>query len=262
MGTALGWIDSHCHLTCRQLLPDVEQVRQRALDAGVARMMIVCCSVPEAEAALRLKQEDPRLDVALGFHPSDLADFSEEDWNKCEALVYNENISAVGEIGLDYYWDKQNSARQKEAFVRQLNWAVKADKPIIVHSRDAIADTLAILKEHPVPRRGIIHCFSSSWEMAMEFIRLGYTIGLGGPVTFKNAKTPVEVAEQIPLTHLQIETDCPYLTPHPYRGKRNEPMYLPLTAQKICELRGIDELVLKQQLWENYRRLFHPQEEA
>ena len=103
MGTALGWIDSHCHLTCRQLLPDVEQVRQRALDAGVARMMIVCCSVPEAEAALRLKQEDPRLDVALGFHPSDLADFSEEDWNKCEALVYNENISAVGEIGLDYY---------------------------------------------------------------------------------------------------------------------------------------------------------------
>ena len=234
MGKALGWIDSHCHLTCADLIEEAQGVRQRALEAGVARMMIVCCRLEEAEAALKMKAEDARFDVAVGFHPSDLRDFTEEDWHKLETLVYNENVTAIGEIGLDYYWDKDNHPEQQAAF---------------------------ILRDHPAARRGIIHCFSSSREMAREFVKLGYTIGLGGPVTFKNAKTPKEVAADVDLNHLQIETDCPYLTPVPYRGKRNEPMYLPLTAQTILELRGIDEEALKQQLWDNYQALFHPQDE-
>ena len=261
MGKALGWIDSHCHLTCADLIEEAQGVRQRALEAGVARMMIVCCRLEEAEAALKMKAEDARFDVAVGFHPSDLRDFTEEDWHKLETLVYNENVTAIGEIGLDYYWDKDNHPEQQAAFIRQIELANRVNKPILVHSRDAIADTFAILCDHPAVRRGIIHCFSSSREMAREFVKLGYTIGLGGPVTFKNAKTPKEVAADVDLNYLQIETDCPYLTPVPYRGKRNEPMYLPLTAQTILELRGIDEEALKQQLWDNYQALFHPQDE-
>lgn len=193
--------------------------------------------------------------------PSDLRDFTEEDWHKLETLVYNENVTAVGEIGLDYYWDKDNHPQQQAAFIRQIELANRVNKPILVHSRDAINDTLTLLREHPAARRGIIHCFSSSREMAREFVKLGYTIGLGGPVTFKNAKTPKEVAADVDLAHLQIETDCPYLTPVPYRGKRNEPMYLPLTAKTILELRGMEEETLKQSLWDNYQALFHPQDE-
>lgn len=261
MGKALGWIDSHCHLTCADLIGEAQDVRQRALDAGVARMMIVCCRLEEAEAALKMKAEDARFDVAVGFHPSDLRDFTEEDWHKLETLVYNENVTAVGEIGLDYYWDKDNHPQQQAAFIRQIELANRVNKPILVHSRDAIGDTLALLREHPVTRRGIIHCFSSSREMAREFVKLGYMIGLGGPVTFKNAKTPKEVAADVDLAHLQIETDCPYLTPVPYLGKRNEPMYLPLTAKTIMELRGMEEEALKQSLWDNYQALFHPQDE-
>lgn len=261
MGKALGWIDSHCHLTCAGLIEDFEGVVQRAEAAGVARMMIVCCRLEEAEAALAITAGDDRFDIAAGFHPSDIRDFTEEDWHKLKKLVYNENISAVGEIGLDYYWDKDNHAQQQAAFLRQIELANEVNKPILVHSRDAIQDTFEILKQHPVHRRGIIHCFGSSVEMSREFVKLGYTIGLGGPVTFKNAKTPKEVAEDVDLRFLQIETDSPYLTPHPFRGKRNEPMYLPLSAKRISELRGIEEAALKQALWENYQALFHPQYE-
>ena len=257
---AAGWIDSHCHLTCEELIGDFPEVRQRALDAGVAHMMIICCRLDQCEAALKIKEKETIFDVAVGFHPSDIRDFSQEDWKRLEELAENENISAIGEIGLDYYWDKDNHEQQKEAFLAQIELANRVDKPIIVHSRDAIEDTLKILKEHPVRRKGIIHCFSSSCEMEREFVKLGYTIGLGGPVTFKNSRTPKEVAADVDAEHLQIETDCPYLTPHPYRGKRNEPMYLPVTAAMICELRQCDEQTLKQQLWDNYFRLFHPQD--
>ena len=154
MGKALGWIDSHCHLTCADLIGDAWDVRQRALDAGVARMMIVCCRLEEAEAALKMKAEDARFDVAVGFHPSDLRDFTEEDWHKLETLVYNENVTAIGEIGLDYYWDKDNHPQQQAAFIRQIELANRVNKPILVHSRDAIGDTLALLREHPAARPG------------------------------------------------------------------------------------------------------------
>lgn len=254
----LGWIDSHCHLTCAQLLDEFDDLVCRAQENEVLHFLIICCSLAEAEAALVKKAQHPDLfDIAVGFHPSDIKELTQQQWDGLEKLAKNPNVSAIGEIGLDYYWDKDNHPQQKEVFIRQIQLANQVNKPIIIHSRDAILDTLTICKQVPVIKKGIVHCFSSSLEMAREFIKLGYHIGLGGPVTFKNAHTPKEVAAGIPLHALQLETDCPYLTPHPFRGKRNEPMYVPVTARLICELRNIDEQELEKSCYDNYQSLFH-----
>ena len=241
MGKALGWIDSHCHLTCADLIGDAWDVRQRALDAGVARMMIVCCRLEEAEAALKMKAEDARFDVAVGFHPSDLRDFTEEDWHKLETLVYNENVTAVGEIGLDYYWDKESHEIQKKWFEAQMEVARSERLPFIIHSREAAQDTLTMMKGLRAAEMsgGVIHCFSYSKEMAKEYLDMGLYIGIGGVVTFKNAKKLKEVAEYAPLEQILLETDCPYLAPVPHRGKRNTSLNLPYVAEEIARIKGI-----------------------
>lgn len=249
------WLDSHAHIFCEDF-EDRQEVILRAKEADFNKILVVCCTLDEAIEALKWAENEPMLDVAVGFHPSDVHRFTSEDWNKLEEIVNNPIVVAVGEIGLDYHWTPETEELQKETFIRQIEWANRLNKPIIVHSRDAINDTYNILKEHPCLKGGIIHCFSSSVEMAREFIKLGYMISLGGPVTFKNAKTPKEVAMDVPLDRLLIETDCPYLTPHPHRGKRNEPMYAAYTGKYIAELRGIDEEELKEAIQKNYNTLF------
>lgn len=252
-----GWVDSHAHVFSEEFNEDREAVIQRAKAEGFVKIMIVCVTLKEAEAAIERAKTDSMLDVAVGFHPCDIAELNEEDWHKLEELVHNPSVAAVGEIGLDLYWNPDNLEQQKAAFVRQINLANAAGKPILVHSRDAIQETYQLMKANPTQHGGIIHCFSSSLEMAREFIKLGYKIGLGGPVTFKNAKTPKEVAANIPLEALLLETDCPYLTPHPYRGKRNEPMYAAITGKLIAELRGITEETLQEAMLKTYLELFH-----
>ncbi len=253
-----GWIDSHAHIFSKEYT-DFEDVIERAKNANIIKILVVCCRLSEAEKAIEYAKDNSYIDVALGVHPSDISKFSEEDWNKLENLAYNPSVVAIGEIGLDLYWTPDNLEEQTKGFIRQIELANKLNKPIIVHSRDAIQKTYEILKEHEVKKKGIIHCFSSSAEMAQEFVKLGYTISLGGPVTFKNAVTPKEVAEKTPLDYLLVETDCPYLTPHPYRGKRNEPAYVALTAQEICRIKGIEEKQLQESCITNYNKLFHPQ---
>ncbi len=249
------WVDSHAHLFSEEF-EDREAVIERAKEAGLVRIMIVCCTLEEAEKAIERASQDAMLDVAVGFHPSDVQTYSEKDWHKLEALVHNPTVAAVGEIGLDLHWNPETVQLQREAFIRQIELANQVKKPILVHSRDAIGQTYELMKQHPAQCGGILHCFSSSAEMAREFIKLGYLISLGGPVTFKNAKVPQEVAVSVPLNSLLIETDCPYLTPHPYRGQRNEPMHVVLTAKKIAELRQISEETLQKAVLENYDRLF------
>ena len=171
-----------------------------------------------------------------------------------EKLYEEDSCEAIGEIGLDYHWNKENKERQKEIFSRQLILAQKLHKPVIVHSRDAIQDTYDLMKEYR--NEGVMHCYSDSAEMAKEFVKLGYYISISGTVTWKNAREPLEVIRNVPLDRLLIETDCPYLTPVPKRGTRNEPSYVVYTGKKICEELGIDEEEFKKQLNENYHRLF------
>ncbi len=249
------WIDSHAHIASSEY-EDIDSIVKAAREAQVGKILIICCDLKEAYKAIEISKKDNLLSVAIGFHPSDIEELCEEDWNEFEKLVKEKEVVAIGEIGLDYYWKPETSAIQKEAFIRQINLANTLNKPIIVHSRDAISDTYALMKENPTNKRGVLHCFSSSSEMALKFVELGYYISLAGPVTFKNAKVPKEVAVTVPLERLLIETDCPYLTPHPHRGKRNEPSYVVLVGQEVAQLRGISESELTKALNTNYDTLF------
>ena len=252
----IEFLDSHAHLFCEEFGNDSNQIIQHAKDAGLTHIMCICCTLEEAEQAFKKQEEESWIDVAAGYHPEEADEIDEQHLVELETMSQSGRLKAVGEIGLDYYWRKDNIEKQKELFIKQIQLAQKYDLPIIVHSRDAILDTYNILKTYPVKKTGIIHCFSSSAEMAREFVKLGYTIALGGPVTFKNAKVPKEVAMEVPLESLLIETDCPYLTPSPHRGKRNEPMYIPFIAKEIAQLRGIDLKTLMESVQKNYQRLF------
>ncbi len=251
----IGWLDSHCHIFSEEYQDCFEEVVARAKANQVVQMLGICCTIEECERALAMERKE-EIDIAVGFHPSDIK--HECNWSRLEELVQDPRIVAVGEIGLDYYWDKDNKLQQQEAFVRQIELANRVEKPIIVHSRDAMLDTIEILTKHPCHKKGIIHCYSGSVESAKILLKLGYTISFAGPVTFKKSVTPKEVAAMIPLDRILTETDCPYMTPEPYRGKRNEPCYVPFTAKKICELKNLDEETFQKACLDNYKSLFHP----
>ena len=194
---------------------------------------------------------------SVGWHPVDAIDMTEDDLKWIEELCSHPKVRALGEIGLDYHWDKSPKDIQKEVFRKQIRLAKKVKLPIIIHNREATADILEILREEEASEvGGIMHCFSGSAETARECIDMNFYISLGGPVTFKNAKRPKEVAKEVPLDKLLIETDCPYLTPHPYRGKRNEPAYVKLVAQQIAELKGITLAEVEAETTENAKKIF------
>ena len=257
MGKALGWIDSHCHLTCADLIGDAWDVRQRALDAGVARMMIVCCRLEEAEAALKMKAEDARFDVAVGFHPSDLRDFTEEDWHKLETLVYNENVTAIGEIGLDYYWLKtpEERANSRDFFDAQLSLAEELNLPAIVHDRDAHRDCLDIVRAHPGVR-GVFHCYSGSLEDAKVLVDKGWMLSFTGNITFKNARRAPDILRWLPLDRLMLETDAPYMAPEPYRGQRCDSTMIARSAETVAQLRGLTRDEVEAVTLENGKKFF------
>ena len=250
----MGWIDSHCHIIDEAFSDDFDEIIKRIEENNIERCMIVCCYDHEYDKAIALAKKDSRFDVAVGIHPSDVKKLNDDIWNKFIEYSNNPYVKAIGEIGLDYYWDKDNKDDQKDIFIKQIEIANKLNKPILVHSRDAMQDTFDIMKKYPV--KGVMHCYSGSREMAKEFMKLGYYLSLGGPVTYKNANEPKEVAKIIDNDKILIETDCPYLTPVPFRGKRNEPSYVVYTGKYISELRNVDEDVFKDQLVNNYDRLF------
>lgn len=248
-------IDTHAHIVCKELYERKEEVIAQAKEAGVKKILIICTSIQEAKLAIDLAIHDMMFDVAVGFHPCDLLDIKAEDWEELEQLAHRKEVVAIGEIGLDYHWKTVDASIQKEGFIRQIQLANKVEKPILIHMREATKDTMDILKEH-VQYGGIIHCFSGSLETAKEAITLGMYISVGGPLTFKNARGLPEVVKEIPLEYLFIETDCPYLTPHPYRGKQNEPKYLVHTFARLCEIKQVDEHTVKRQMQSNYTKLF------
>lgn len=234
------YIDTHVHLNADQYEEDIDEVIQRALEAGVEKMVVIGFDRKTILRAMELTDQHTFIYAVVGWHPVDAIDCTEEDLKWIEALAEHPKVVGIGEIGLDYHWEKSPKNTQQELFRKQIRLAQKVNLPIIIHNRDATADVVRILKEEEAEKTGgIMHCFSGSVETANECINMNFMISLGGPVTFKNAKTPKEVATEISLDHLLIETDAPYLAPHPYRGKRNEPAWVTLVAEEIARLKDI-----------------------
>jgi TatD DNase family protein len=249
--------DTHVHLNADQYKDDLTEVIERALATGVSHMVVVGFDRPTINKALELAETYDFLYAAVGWHPVDAIDMKDEDLIWLEELSAHPKVMALGEMGLDYYWDKSPKEIQKEVFRKQIQLAKKVNLPIIIHNRDATADIVEILKEEKADTvGGIMHCFSGSVEIAKECVEMNFYISLGGPVTFKNAKQPKKVAEEIPLERLLIETDCPYLTPHPFRGKRNEPSYVKLVAEEISRIKGVPFEEVSRITTENAKKIF------
>ena len=188
---------------------------------------------------MALAEKYPYVYAAVGIHPDEVGALNEEIFAGMEALLRHDKVVAVGEIGLDYYWDNESHEVQEKWFVRQLELARRHNLPIIIHSREAAADTMEIMKAHAQGLEGVIHCYSYSREQAEEYVKMGFYIGIGGVLTFKNAKKLKEVAAAIPLERIVLETDCPYLAPEPFRGKRNQSSYIRYVAEKLAEIKGM-----------------------
>lgn len=233
------YFDTHCHLNSEQLYEEREHYVQNALAAGVTQMCVVGYSLASSKLAVQIAHEYPMIYAVVGIGPEDCLETDEKELAALEVLLDDPKVVALGEIGLDYYWDSVPQDQQKEIFAMQIEMAKRHDLPVVIHSREALQDTYTILKEHQA--HGIMHCYSGSVEMAKEFVKLGFKISLAGPVTFKNARVPKEVAKAIALEDLLIETDSPYLTPVPYRGKQNEPARVIYIAKEIAMQKGISE---------------------
>ncbi len=230
--------DTHCHLDMDPLKKELPQVLERAKHAGVERILCIGIDEESTEEAIKISKQYKGVFATAGYHPHDAKDYPEGFDERVKQWAKNNEIVAIGEIGLDYHYDNSPRETQREVFIRQLKLALEVDLPVIIHSRDAQEDTYKILKDSGVTR-GVMHCYSGSVEMAERFMALGFYISIAGPVTFKNADKLRRVAQAIPDEYLLIETDAPYLAPVPYRGKRNEPAYLVKTAEKVAELRGV-----------------------
>ncbi|MEY8735335.1 TatD family hydrolase [Peribacillus frigoritolerans] len=249
--------DTHVHVNAEQFNEDLEDVIDRAKEAGVDNMVVVGFDRPTIIRAMELIETYDFMYAAVGWHPVDAIVMTEDDLQWIEELSNHPKVVAIGEMGLDYHWDKSPKDVQMEVFRKQIRLAKKVGLPIIIHNREATADIVNILKEEEASRvGGIMHCFSGSAETALECINMNFYISLGGPVTFKNAKKPKEVAAAVPLDRLLIETDCPYLAPHPYRGKRNEPSYVKLVAEQIAEIKQLTFEEVSQATTENAKKLF------
>lgn len=248
-----NWLDSHTHIIDDKFL-DPQEVIQQARKHQVEQLLIVCLTFTEFQKAKQIT--DDKIDLALGIFPTDYHLQTAEHWERLTKLAEDPKVVAIGEIGLDYYWeqDEQKKLQQQTWFIKQLELAKQLNKPVIIHSRDAFLDTFNILQEH-LPQ-GVMHCYSYSYEAAKRLLDLGLYISLAGPVTFKQAKTPKDVALNVPLDRLLIETDCPYLAPEPVRGKRNEPANVRYIGEYIAQLKGISNEKLQEQLQGNYQRLF------
>ena len=232
------FIDSHAHIQIDQFNSDRDAVLQRALDVGVSNILIIGIDVETSQKAVELAEKHENIYASVGMHPHSATELTDDILSTFRVQLDNPKVIALGEIGLDYYRNLSPHEIQKEAFEKQLDLAEEMNTPIIIHNRDAYADILPILEKRQGKINGVLHCFTGNIELMQRSIDIGFHIGIGGIVTYPNAKDVQAVAKQIPLERLLIETDCPWLTPQFRRGKRNEPSYVPAIAEKIAELRN------------------------
>ena len=248
--------DSHAHYDSSKFNEDRDELLNSMEENGVGTIVNSGASWKSVTEVVEMAEKYQFIYAEVGIHPDEVGDLNEERFEFMKEQCQHEKVVAVGEIGLDYYWDNESHEVQKKWFVKQLDLARELDLPVIIHSRDAAEDTLNIMKEYAKGLRGVIHCFSYSKELAEEYIKMGFYIGIGGVVTFKNGKKLKEIAASIPLERILLETDCPYLAPEPHRGKRNSSLYIPHIAQEIADLRGITYEEVVAQTESNAKKLF------
>ena len=254
--------DTHAHYDDRRFDPDRDALLSSKLEeAGVIKVMNVSADIPSVDVVNSLSLKYKNVYAALGIHPSELDGLSEDDLKKIRTRAAgNKKVRAIGEIGLDYHYEGYDRSAQKDWFIRQIGLAKELDLPIIVHSRDAAEDTMDIIREHypeeASKANGVIHCFSYSAEEAKKYIRLGFYIGIGGVVTYKNGRKLKEVVREIPIDRLVLETDCPYLAPEPHRGERNTSLFLPFVVRAISEIKGETTQRVERITFDNAMRLY------
>lgn len=248
--------DTHAHYDDSQFEKDRDMVLASMPELGVGTIVNVSASYDSCRRAVALAEKYPFVYAAVGIHPDEVGALNEETFAEMKKLFQHKKVVAVGEIGLDYYWDNEPHDVQQEWFIRQVELARELDLPVLIHSREAAADTMYVMKTYAQGLRGVIHCYSYSREMAEEYVKMGFYIGIGGVVTFKNAKKLKEVAEAVPLKRIVLETDCPYMAPEPFRGRRNQSSYLRYVAEKIAELKDISTEEVIAVTEENARKLY------
>ncbi|MCB5711696.1 TatD family hydrolase [Lactonifactor longoviformis] len=249
--------DSHAHYDDEAFEPDREELLESMADLGVGTIINVGASLRGVRDTVKLMKKYPFIYGAVGVHPDEVGDLDETQMIWLRSLCMEEKTVAIGEIGLDYYWNRENHEVQKHWFVRQMDLAKEVGYPIIVHSRDAARDTLDIMKsERADALTGVIHCYSYSREHAREYMNMGYLLGIGGVATFANAKKLKEIVAYAPLDYILLETDCPYLAPEPHRGERNNSSYLTFVAREIARIKGVSYETVVETTAGNARRLF------
>ena len=251
--------DTHAHYDDAQFDADRDELLMSMKENGVGTIVNVSATYESCEKVIALAKKYPFMYAATGIHPDEVGSLNEETFSQLKIWCQEEKVVAVGEIGLDYYWDKESHEEQKKWFIRQLHLARELNLPVNIHSRDASEDTFQIMKEYGKGLEGIIHCFSGSKELALEYVKLGFHIGVGGVVTFKNGKKLKQVVEAIPLTSIVLETDCPYLAPEPYRGKRNNSSYIRYVAEEIARLKSVTFEEVVRQTEENAKKIYRIQ---
>ena len=249
------YFDTHAHLDDEAFDPDREDLIAGFASAGVELVLNPGCDPASSERAALLAARHTEVWFAVGIHPEELASYTDESLEKTLSLTAEPKCAAIGEIGLDYYWDDSQKERQQELFHRQLSFAREKDLPVIVHDRDAHGDCLAIVRQYP-GLRGVFHCYSGSAEIARELLRLGWYLGFDGPITYKNARKLPEVLAVCPPERILLETDSPYLSPVPLRGRRNDPRNLCCICAKAAEFKGMDPDELAARTLENGKTLF------
>ncbi len=249
-------IDSHAHLEMEEFDDDRDAVLGRAAAAGLTAIVTVGTTIPDCEKAVELARLHPSIYAAVGIHPHEVKGIDAGTYDVLRILAQQEKVVAIGEIGLDFFYDLSPREVQLRRFAEQLDLALELDLPVIIHDREAHAETLRILQQRKEGLRGVLHCFSGDEQMARECIALGLYLSVAGPVTYRKADQLRAVAREIPAERLLIETDAPYLAPQPWRGKRNEPAYVAETARCLAEIRGMAAGDLERVTEENARRLF------
>ncbi len=245
----LELVDTHTHLNDGKFAGSEAEVIQRAREAGVTRLINMGDTLKSSAKAVELASQYEGVYAGVGIHPEEIYELTSADDDQLVAWTQENRVVAIGEIGLDYYWEKDEAKRelQRRMFIHQLDLARQLHLPVCIHDREAHGDTLAILKKEGRGLRGVLHCFSGSWEMAQEIYKMGWYIGVDGPLTYKNVAKLPEIVEKFPLERILVETDAPYLAPVPMRGKQNEPAFVTHVAAKVAEIRGISvEMVAKQ----------------
>lgn len=258
----MEFFDSHSHYNDEKFNEDREQLIKETYNSGVTKFIVAGYDIESSKKAIEISEKHEFIYSICGISPNDIPQLEQELWKNIDEIskivkLNKTKIVAIGEIGLDYYWNKENKELQKQAFIAQIDIANKLNLPIVIHSRDASIDTIDVVKTHEVNKKGVFHCCQLNQELVRQALELGYYISFAGPITFKNTKNAIDVVKMVPLEKILIETDSPYLSPEPFRGKRNDSRNVKYVAQKIAEFKNMDIEEIARITYENAIKIFN-----